>query len=230
MRGVAAVLCSVWVIAGSGCRPAPSGEAGAAQSRAEASLGPRLQPLFASIERNPLRPALVGMVAFDMRVFRAAIERGAAIGGDHLDQLTRLGGAQADAWLRTPAEKRVFVAASGSDGPTDWQLTQTLKADGYESYIYDFCQGQGAWTGCPSEIVGAYLGTAGHALVGVSDEQVRKHFVLDAANAAPFSVDEVRRTILITPTQASTIGAATPGDFVAAEIEARIAARAGGGR
>ena len=151
MRRVAAILCVACVIAGSSCRRGPSEEAQAAQAQAalRARLGPRLYPLFASIARHPLRPALLGRTEFDMQVFRGAIERGASIGGDHLDQLTRLGGAQAEAWLRTPADKRVFVAGAVSDGPLVWQLAQTLKADGYESYIYDFCQGREAWTGCP---------------------------------------------------------------------------------
>ena len=142
MRRVAAILCVACVIAGSSCRRGPSEEAQAAQAQAalRARLGPRLYPLFASIARHPLRPALLGRTEFDMQVFRGAIERGASIGGDHLDQLTRLGGAQAEAWLRTPADKRVFVAGAVSDGPLVWQLAQTLKADGYESYIYDFCQ------------------------------------------------------------------------------------------
>lgn len=232
MRRVAAILCAVCLIAGSGCRRESSEEARAAQAQValRARLAPRLQPFFASIERNRLRPALLGGIGFDMRVFRAAIERGASMGGDHLDQLARLGGAQAEAWLRTPAEKRVFVAAAVSDGPTAWQLAQTLKADGYESYIYDFCQGREAWTGCPSDVVGAYLGTAGYALVGVTDDNVRPHFVRDAPNAAPFSPEDVRRMILIAPTEASTIGAAAATDFAAVEVEMRMGPPPGGGQ
>jgi len=231
MRLPAAVLCAALLLTGSGCRTKPSAEKAAelraAQARAAslARLVPRQRDVFSTLESNRLHPSVIGTVGTEMPAFRGAVERGASIGGDHLNQLAGVKSAETDLWVRTPAEKRVFLVGAISDGPTIWQLSETLRAGGYAVFLHDFRQGQSLRSSlgeCPSALVGAYFGTAGHALVGVSDTAVRGPLFpsTTAPNASDVSAG-MRRAILITPVEAATIGEAGATDFVAVEMEMR---------
>jgi hypothetical protein len=234
MRLVATVLCGALLIAG-GCRRAPS-EAERADTRAAqmrtALLGrliPPQQQLLTTLERSPFRPGPIGVVVADVFAFQGAIERGAAAGADPLTHLTNLKSAQAEQWLRTPAGKRVFVAGAGSDGPTVWQFGELLKADGYVVFLYDFCQNlQSGLVECPAATASAYFQTAGHALVGTTETAVRSGLVREEAAGAPPLPAVERRAILITPTQAATIGEAAATDFAAVEIATRTPVPGGG--
>lgn len=232
MRRVAAVLCGACLLVGSGCRAAPSAETRASQAQAAllARLIPPQQRLLATLQRSPYRPGPVGVVLADVFAYQAAIERGAAPGGDPLTHLSNLKSARADVWLRTPAAKRVFVAGAGSDGPTLWQFGEILKADGYEVFLYDYCQNLQSGLGeCPSATASAYLQTAGHALVGTSETAVRSGLVRQEAVDAPALTAASVRAVLITPTQAATIGEAAAADFAAVEIATHPPVPGGGG-
>ena len=228
MRLAATVLCGALLIAGGGCRRAPSdaerAETRAAQMQAAllARLIPPQQQLLTALQRSPFRPGPVGAVLADVLAYQAAIERGAAPGADPLTHLSNLKSTQADAWLRTPAAKRVFAAGSGSDYPTIWQFGEILKADGYVVFLHDYCQGyQSGLTECPSATASAYFQTAGHALVGTTEAAVRSGLVHQESAGAPALAAASNRAVLITPTQAATIGEAAAADFAAVEIATR---------
>jgi hypothetical protein len=145
-----------------------------------------------------------------------------------LANLKSTGSAQ---WLRAPVDKRVFVAGFGTDGPPLSMYREMLRADGYEVFSYDFCQGQQVeLTHCPEEFVGAYFATAGHLLIGTSEASVRSGLVLAEASAAPALSPNARRAVLITPTQAVTIGEAAATGFMAVEMATRPPARSDGGQ
>jgi hypothetical protein len=237
MRLVAAVLCGAFLIVPSSCRKAPSeeerAEARAAQLQAAllARLDPRQQRLFPALERTGYRPRLVGTVGADVFAFREALGPGAALRGDPLDHLANLKSTGSAQWLRAPVDKRVFATGFGTDGPPISMYREMLRADGYQVFLYDFCEGQQTeLTGCPSEFVGAYFATAGHLLIGTSEAKVRSGLVLAEASAAPAVSPDARRAVLITPTRPITIGEAAATDFLAVEMATRPLARSGGGQ
>jgi hypothetical protein len=232
MRLVAAVLCGACLIVGTGCRSEEErAELRAAQSRAAllARLDPRQQRIFKTIERSGYRPVPIGVVGADVFAFREALGPGAALRGDPLDFLANQRGAIAAQWLHAPAEQRVFAAGFGADGPTILTFAEMMRADGYQVFSYDFCQGQqGGFTGCPSEAVGAYFATAGHAFLGTSEASVRSGLVVAEASPTPALSASARRAVLITPIRAATIGEAAATDFVAVEMATRPPAPGGG--
>ena len=235
MRLVATVLCGALLIAGSSCRRAPSeqerAELRAEQTRAAllARLIPPQQQLFTTLQRHPFRPGPIGAVVADVFAFQGAIERGAATGADPAAHLAALKNAQADQWLRTPAGKRVFLAGGGSDYPTVWQFGELLKADGYVVFLYDYCQNLSSdLVECPSATASAYFQTAGHALVGTTEAAVRRGLVREEAAGVPPVPANSNRAVLITPTQAATIGEAAATDFAAVEMATRPPVTNGG--
>jgi len=236
MRTTAALLGAALLIAGSGCRPALSdeqlAEARAAQAQAAllARLIPPQQRLLTTLQRSPYRPGPVGAVLADVLAYQTAIERGAAPGVDPLSHLSNLKRPHVDAWLRTPAAKRVFVAGAGSDFPTVWQFGELLKADGYQVFLYDYCQNfQSGPIECPSATASAYFQTAGQALVGTTEAAVRSGLVRQESAGAPALAAAANRAVLITPTQTATIGEAAAADFAAVEIATHPPAPGGGG-
>lgn len=236
MRLVAAVLCGALLIVPSSCRKAPTEEelveAHAVQLQAAllARLDPRQQRLFPALERTGYRPRLVGTVGADVFAFREALGPGAALRGDPFDHLANLKSTGSAQWLRAPVDTRVFATGFGTDGPPISMYVEMLRADGYQVFLYNFCEGQQTeLTGCPKELVGAYFATAGHLLIGTSEARVRSGLVLAEANAAPASPD-ARRAVLVTPTRPITIGEAAATDFLAVEMATRPLGRSGGGQ
>jgi hypothetical protein len=225
MRLVAAVLCGACLVAGAGCTSDEErAELRAEQSRAAllARLDPRQQRIFTTLARSGYRPVPIGMVGADVFAFRAALGPGAALRGDPLDHLASLRSPGAEQWLQAPPDKRVFATAFGTDLPPISMFGQMLRDDGYQVFDYDFCQNfQGGQVVCPTETVGAYFATAGHALLGTSEVSVRSGLVVAEASPAPVLPDNARRAVLITPTRTATIGEAAATGFAAVEMATR---------
>ena len=125
---------------------------------------------------NPTRLRLVSAVAesygdpvfafasWEVKQFVSRFTRGAREPDRHLKRIQQSHAQLVNEWRAIPPERRVFLIGSGRDAGTIKELRQELRRQGFTAFFYDFCRdASGAL--CREEVVGAFFGTAGHAVL-----------------------------------------------------------------
>jgi len=183
----------------------------------EWTLSSEQRVVFRSFEaiRPGVRWRISRVVSSDVKAFVRAFEAGARDAerqfADPLvdkDLVAR--------WLRTPKADRVFVAGAQQDLPVVEALRTQLEREGKTVFFYRTCA-RVAGVLCDSRTVGAFFGTAGTAVLAMSEASQSSRFVpheVDAAVRLAASQTELR---IFTPGE--VLGNATQARIVEASVD-----------
>jgi hypothetical protein len=111
-------------------------------------------------------------------------------------------------WKATPKQDRVFVAGAQQDTELIESLRAQLEHEGKTVFFYTFCAGA-TGTLCASATVGAFFGTAGTAVLAVSDASATSRFVPHEIEAGIRLASHQSQLVIFTPSEALTNVAGT---------------------
>ena len=132
------------------------------------------------IEDASLSVASIDAVPADVKQFVRNFGAGAREPEKHLAKIGREHADLLAHWNAVDPEYRIFLAGAGKDGSVIRLLATEFEQQGYVVFFYDFC----AVPRCSSEVVGAFFGTAGHALVADSNAATASRYVAAEVTAA----------------------------------------------
>jgi hypothetical protein len=147
------------------------------------------------------------VVRRDVKAFVRAFEAGAHEPEQHFaDPL--VDPALVARWKATPKRDRIFVAGAQQDTAVIESLRAQLEHEGKTVFFYRFCAGA---TGalCESATVGAFFGTAGTAVLAVSDASGTSRFVPQEIEAGIRLAAHQSQLVILTPGEALTNAAGT---------------------
>jgi hypothetical protein len=161
-------------------------------------LAPRLSlaqtQLFRSIDRGFRRPRWVGIAPRDVIGFVDSFKTGARSPERFLGELAPENQTLLRAWQSTPKERRVFLVGSGQDLDLALKLRADLEERGFRLFFYKFC------SQCSSEVVGAFYGTAGEAILMDTRPAGASRYVSQEVSAA-IRHQEGRRLAFLLPAE-----------------------------
>ena len=147
------------------------------------------------------------------KAFGKEFSRGAYNGEKYLGELGKTNPIVAS-WLDAPASRRVFVVGAADSDSDVKELRDRLKALGYQVFFYKFCEGAIGKL-CSSEEVGAFYGTAGHA-VAFRTRDFYKSPYIDIEVATIYKHSKGGMVLVFTPRDALWAGLLTGTTAVAA--------------
>ncbi len=112
-----------------------------------------------------------------------------------------------DRWLEAPLSRRVFVIGASQESGAVRHWATELERRGFSVFFYDFCA-DAAGVLCASETVGAFFGSAGHAVLIDSASASASRFVQVEVAAARHLVGRGRRMIVVSPVEVAMRGVA----------------------
>lgn len=129
-----------------------------------ASLPPDLSNVIKSLGSKPVRLKPISLVRADVRRFVHAFLHGARDPELHFANIDPRLRPFLAKWRDTPFEKRLFLTGAGEDAAVARRLQAQADAQGYAVFFYDFCRDIIEIL-CADELVGAFFGSASHALL-----------------------------------------------------------------
>lgn len=150
--------------------------------------------LFRSIDRGLRRPRWVGIAPRDVIGFVDSFKTGARSPERFLSELGPENQTLLRVWQSTPKERRVFLVGSGQDLGLAMKLRADLEEKGFRLFFYKFC------SQCSSEIVGAFYGTAGEAILMDTTHAGASRYVSQEVSAA-IGHQEGRRLAFLLPAE-----------------------------
>jgi glycine/D-amino acid oxidase-like deaminating enzyme len=125
---------------------------------------PAGQSLFQRLEQSAWRARPIDVVQADVRVFKNEVVDGAYDQDFYLSTVRDSESWLVVRWTLAPVQYRVFFAGSHSDSPAIQAVADQLEEQGFVTFFYEDCRRIDERL-CDSHVVGAFLGSAGHAIL-----------------------------------------------------------------